>query len=614
MTRRIARNLRLCRGRLPVILALSFCLLAAACSASSSGSGSGSGAVTKSATVTFAEQAGANPNYIFPVTPAADCSVANYMNLIYLMYRPVYWWGAGTKAGVNYNLSLATQPAYSNGGKTVTIHLKPYKWSDGTPVTARDIVLWMNLVKANKTDFCNYIPGELPDNITAYKAVNASTLQITFTRHYSEQWLLGNELSLLIPLPQQVWDRTSAGGPVGNFDTTTAGAKKVFSFLNGQAQDMNTFASNPLWKVVDGPWKLQNFTTTGQATFVPNPAYSGPRTGHVGKLVELPFTSEAAEYNALRAGDVDYGYLPATDAAQKGTLTGMGYTVDPWYTWAISFEWLNFSNPKVGAIFDQLYVRQAFQEMINEQQLIKDVFEGYATPTNGPVPTTPLTTLASPLERHPYYPYNPTKARQLLTSNGWSKNAQGTLQCTSPGTGQGHCGAGIARGEQMNFSLLIPSGVQELTSEAEVFKSVAAGAGVTIAIQQQPADSVLGLAVPCNHSTGAGCSWDMINWGTPSLFFIPPTYPTGDFDFHSGAPLNAAGYTNATNDADILNTDLQSGTGPMYTWENFMVKQEPVLWLPNNAYQISLIKNTIHGANAQSVYAAITPEDWYVTK
>jgi peptide/nickel transport system substrate-binding protein len=165
----------------------------------------------------------------------------------------------------------------------------------------------------------------------------------------------------------------------------------------------------------------------------------------------------------------------------------------------------------------------------------------------------------------------------------------------------------------MNFTLLIPSGVQELTSEAEVFKSVAASAGVTITIQQQPSDSVLGLAVPCNKSTGAGCSWDMINWGTPSLFFVPPTYPTGDFDFHSGAPLNAAGYTNATNDADILNTDLQSGVGPMYTWEDFMVKQEPVLWLPNNAYQISLIKNTLHGATSQSVYAAITPEDWYVT-
>jgi peptide/nickel transport system substrate-binding protein len=51
----------------------------------------------------------------------------------------------------------------------------------------------------------------------------------------------------------------------------------------------------------------------------------------------------------------------------------------------------------------------------------------------------------------------------------------------------------------------------------------------------------------------------------------------------------------------------------MYTWEDFMVKQQPVLWLPNNAYQISLVKNTLHGANAQSVYAAITPEDWYVT-
>jgi peptide/nickel transport system substrate-binding protein len=613
MTRRIPRRLRTNPVRVELIIAFSFCLLAAGCGGASS-SGNSSGSVVNNATVTVAEQPGANPNYIFPVTPAADCTVANYMDLFYLMYRPVYWWGSGSQAGVNYNLSLATAPDYSNGGKTVTLHLKPYKWSDGMPVTASDIVFWMNLVKANKSDFCNYIPGELPDNVSSYEAVNPSTFQITFTKVYSQQWMLGNELSLLIPLPKQVWDRTSAAGPIGNFDATTSGAKKVFSFLNDQAEQMGTFASNPLWRVVDGPFKLQAFTTTGQATFVPNPSYSGPRTGHIGKLVELPFTSEAAEYNALRAGDVDYGYLPFTDAAQSATLKGFGYAVDPWYTWAISYEWFNFSNPTAGPIFDQLYVRQAFQEMINEPQLIKDVFYGYATPTNGPVPTTPLTSLASPLERSTYYPYDPAKARDLLTSHGWSKNAQGTLQCASPGTGQGQCGAGISRGAQMNFTLLTSSGVQELTSEAEVLKSVAGGVGVTITIQQQPANTVFSLAVPCNHSTGAGCKWDIINAGTPTLFFIPPTYPTGDFDFHSGAPLNAGAYTNATNDADILSTDLESGTGPMYTWEDFLVQQLPVIWLPNNAYQISLIKNTVHGAGAQSAYAAITPEDWYVTK
>ena len=65
-------------------------------------------------------------------------------------------------------------------------------------------------------------------------------------------------------------------GQGGNYDQTTAGAKAVYAFLQKQGGDMATFTTNPLWKVVDGPWQLSAFSSDGDYAYVPNKNYSGP--------------------------------------------------------------------------------------------------------------------------------------------------------------------------------------------------------------------------------------------------------------------------------------------------------------------------------------------------
>ena len=57
-----------------------------------------------------------------------------------MMYRPLYWFGVGNSASLNPGLSVAQVPVYSNGGKTVTIKMKDYKWSNGESVDAQDVV------------------------------------------------------------------------------------------------------------------------------------------------------------------------------------------------------------------------------------------------------------------------------------------------------------------------------------------------------------------------------------------------------------------------------------------------------------------------------------------
>ena len=110
--------------------------------------------------------------------------------------------------------------------------LKKYDWSDGAPVTARDLVFWMNLAENEKNQDAAYVPGGWMDHVASYSAPSPSTFVLKLNQTYNPTYLLYNGLATLTPLPQAVWDKTSATGAVGNYDETAAGAKKVYAYLN----------------------------------------------------------------------------------------------------------------------------------------------------------------------------------------------------------------------------------------------------------------------------------------------------------------------------------------------------------------------------------------------
>ena len=72
---------------------------------------------------------------------------------------------------------------------------------------------------------------------------------------------------------------------------------------------------------MDGPWKLSAFSADGHVTFVPNKAYTGPVKPKLDAFQEVPFTTDAAEYDMLRSSSsstkIDVGDLPDQDAPPK---------------------------------------------------------------------------------------------------------------------------------------------------------------------------------------------------------------------------------------------------------------------------------------------------------
>ncbi len=363
--------------------AAAIALVVGACGSSGSSSSSG-GTKEAGGVATYALPPSTTPNYIFPMSNSTYFSVSNISYLQAYLYRPLYWFGNGTQPTLNPSISLADQPVYN--GKQVTITLKNYKWSDGTPVTAQNILFWINMLQAvGQTEWGAFVPGGFPTNVTNVKATSATTLTMTMNKAYSPTWFTYNELSQITPMPK-AWDRT-ASGP-SNCTTTVSDCKAVYTYLDSQSKSMSTYASSPVWSVVDGPWKLSSFNADGNATFVPNKSYSGPVKPTLAQFKEVPFTTEAAEYNVLRSGSgsqkLSFGYLPTTDAPKKpanatvGANPVPGYSLDPLYTWGINYFVPNIdsTNPE-GQVIKQLYFRQALASLVNQEAVIAGPLRGY---------------------------------------------------------------------------------------------------------------------------------------------------------------------------------------------------------------------------------------------
>lgn len=576
---------------------------------------SASGTPVRGGTAVWAEEPGAAPDYIFPFEGSAYFGINNAFDFSYLMYRPLYWFGYGSQPVLNPSLSLANPPIFH--GRKVTITLKRYLWSNGTPVTAQNVVFWLNMMLAVPQDFGGY--SGFPANVTNIRTAGPATLTMTMAKTYSPTWFLYNDLSQIIPMPA-AWDRT-ASGP-SHCTTTVTDCAAVYEYLDAQSKNQATYASSPIWSVVDGPWHLSAFNADGHVTFVPNKAYSGPVKPRLAAFQEVPFNSDAAEYNVLQSPitstKIDVGYLPFQDAPPKpagaaagaNPLAAKGYSMSPLIVWGISYYVMNFhSTTGNGPVIRQLYFRQALANLMNQAAVIKGPLRGYGVPTVGPVASTPTTPFLSPEGRKgDPFPYNPAKANSLLTSHGWKVIPDSVTTCTDPR----RCGPGISKGQGLQFNLVYaPSGW--VSAEMAQLQSNAALLGIKLNLQPRPSREVTALAAGNCVVAKTPCNWDMANWGG-GWAFGPDYLPTGETLFVCGGIANSSGFCDKTNDTLIGKTLTSSNLQNLYTWQDYLATRLPLMWQPNAVEVLTEVTDNLKGVTPQSPTLAINPESWYFVK
>ena len=388
-------------------------------------------------TITWSELPSATPNWIFPVVPGASNSVYNNFTFIWEMWRPLYWTVYGTDPELYPPMSVANAPVYSNGDKTITISLKSsYTWSNGQPITANDTLFFINLVKAaikeSAANWASYVPGHFPDNLVSTSEPNSSTLVMNLSQSVNPSWFTEDYLGQgpITPLPSTVWAKESASGPViPPSGWTPAAMKKIFDYLTTQAKSLSTYATNPLWQVVDGPYKLSAYdATTGGFTMVPNTTYGGPHVTPMSNFQGVPFTSDVAMFNAIRAGAIDVSNVPYDDIPQLPTVVRLGYSYFGEPDFGLTFAAYNFKDTTgdFSNIINQLYMRQALAHLVDEQGWITAFMHGAGAPAYGPIPADPQSPYLPANAATNPYPFSVAAAVGILKAHGWTVNPGGT--------------------------------------------------------------------------------------------------------------------------------------------------------------------------------------------
>ena len=611
----------------------------AACSTSSSSSGSAtptstSGGVTQpgsvgvipaagtpsgtAGSITYGFQATNAPTWVLPEVTAAFNSVYNTFLFEYEMWRPLYYAPNGSSQTVDETLSVANAPVWSNGDKTVSISLKPWKWSNGETVSSKDLLFSLYEIKAAvKASPANWAAyggtGFFPDNITSMTAPNASTVVINMKSPVNPTWLEEDILGSISLFPASQWAKDSASGATIDF-TNPANADKIYSYLSAQAKSVNTYATNPLWQDVYGPYKLTSFNAaTGAYTLAPNPSYSGPHVTPVSSFVGVPFTSNAAQFNAIKSGSIDVSVVPPEDVPQLSTLKGAGYNYYGLPSWGNYFAAYNFQD-KTGDfnnIVSQLYFRQAMQHLEDQEGQIKAFLSGAGVPGYGPITLYPESPYLPANEKTNPYPFNVSTAVSQLKANGWNVVPNGTDTCAKPGTGPGECGAGIPAGTKLAFNLVYNT-LAPYTQMVEDLASNAKAAGIQITLQGSNFNYIISnyndIASPANNN-----KWAMEDFGGESLSTYPTTY--GWLNTNASGQLGL--YSNPTADS-LINASINSPNPNAIANElSFMASNLPVLWQPVRDH-IYAWKTNISATKPEAIenltqYTA-TPEFWYLTK
>ncbi|MCL8208295.1 MAG: peptide ABC transporter substrate-binding protein [Actinomycetia bacterium] len=492
-------------------------------------------APARSAPVSFALQAGLPVTWYLPVVPGSEATLANAQASAQL-FQPLIWIGQGYT--VDRADSLAQSVSWNAAGTEYRITLKPWRWSDGRPVTARDVLFTWSVLQAASSAAAKAPPapwpdsgdgtGGVPQNVASVTADGPRTVVIRLKQAVNPEWFLYNGIAQFVPMPAAELDRYP-------HDPTR------------ELRYLAQVGKNPP-AVVDGAFRLTEAVPDQRWVMVPNPKFPGPKPG-LSQLTLLYEASDTAAAVALKTGAATWGVLPPAYAtAAKGVQA-------PTAPLGFRGVWLNWRAPGIGKAFADPVVRQALQEAIDEPAIVRTVYHGAAAPDYGPVPAIP-SPLVNPALRHPVYPYDPAQAAAALTRDGWT--LQGSVR--------------VKAGQPLRFTLLYPASSHADQQVAEILQQAWARIGVQVTLTPEPLSTIIGTMSREPSGWAAVAELGLTYGGN---------WPTGESLFLPGAPFDFGGVDIPQLDAAVRATLAPGATvSTLQAYEMTAAQTLPVLWLP----------------------------------
>ena len=461
-----------------------------------------------------------------------EASLLLFPNLLWInLYAQIDWYR-----------SIASAVSTPDQGKTYDVTLRPWHWSDGVPVTSQDVKYYLDLANELGPEWPGYGGGGLPTIIKSFNIISATQFQVVLTHQVNPEWFIYNGLASLGPVPKHVWDKYTVD--------------QIF-----QAQSSPSF-----YDVVDGPLKIQRLDIGLDAVFVPNPAYDGPKM-HFSRLVFKFLEGDGAAVQGAESGDMDAAMVAADLISTVKNVPG----VYPVILQETSFQnsiLLNFKNPAVG-FFNDVRVRQAMEDAIDQDTMVKLFFQGAGAPAYGPFLLQPDTFLP-PAMRAGHFPvgYDPVKARALLAQAGYTPGPDGIAQ---------------KHGQRLSFVFLLSAGSGALEEMTDFIQDDFRKVGIEMKVREMDFNQIIATM------QGPASGWESGALGTP----VEP-YPTGEADYETGAFQNFGGYSDPTMDKLINASVNEPGLQNLFNYETYASAQQPLIFFagPN---PFLIVRNRLHG-------------------
>lgn len=307
-------------------------------------------------------------------------------------FDPAFGWGAGehvhepliqstltvTNTNLTIDYDLATDYSVSEDGLLWTVHIRDdVKFTDGEPLTARDVAFTYNTVKeaSSVNDFTMLDHAE---------ALDDTTVVFHMTRPFS------------------IWPYTMA----------------VVGIVPEHAYGSASYGSNPIGS---GRYILKQWDKGQQVILDANPDYYGEQPNM--QRVTIVFMEEDAAFLAAQAGEVDLAYTSATysDQTVEGYSLAAYESVDNrGFNLPAVPEQTTESGETIGNDFTaDVQVRRAINIGVDRQEMIDHVLNGYGSPAYSVCDQMPWYNSASEVT------YDPEKAKSLLDEAGWKTGEDG---------------------------------------------------------------------------------------------------------------------------------------------------------------------------------------------
>ncbi len=472
------------------------------------------GSLPRNETLYFSGQQWGTVNDYNPMSPNSNNAMVIAANdaARTLVYETLYMWNPLNSQLYPLLAAPDSQPEWDENQANLTVTLNPdAKWSDGTQVTAADVVA---TVKAHM-DYETSAGADMKNYIESAEAIDDTT--VVFHAVLNEEGKAVNPLMLMSYMPKL-------------YIMQEAYLNTVAERNNGSAEDIKLDRMEDL--VASGPYKPY-IANDQQVVLERDDNYWGQAESMWGSLpapkyiAHTIFKDNAAGDTAFKQGEVDVSQQFTTDIQKYWEEQGLPistYLLEPPYGICMTMPTMVFNTEIPG--LDQVAVRKAIAMATDYDQIIASAMSGQS-PSFADVPRSIM---------------NPTDGEQAMVDNDaladlqWAnKDVEGAIAVLDEAGIVDSDGDGIREynGENLSFKAECPQGWTDWNAALEIVAQAGKDIGINIETYFPDASTYTD-----DYSTGkfdivcaSGPGSSIANPWQRAMWFMSSTYNTLSVNF-----------------------------------------------------------------------------------